>query len=457
MIKFNQLKPKKLSWKIAIIYALLFAIVLITVNAFIYFGVKIYLTNQSEQKIDAIAQSVADKIIGTNDEQNSIYDKELIFDAQQDKSINLKIADPNGIVTNNSGNFATPDIILSSNNGFTQIGQELLIENLAVKNADGAIMAYLQIAQNLSEMNSFLDSFLFLIVLSGIIAIALSLFIGFVVSKKMLYPIKRVTALAGEIGATDLTRRIDVPPSNDELSMLASTFNHMLDRIQDSFEKQGRFISDASHELRTPLTVIQGYAQMIDRWGKNDQKILQESIDSIRSETTNIICMMERLLFLARGDNLAQIIHKEYFNVKTLIQEIEKETRLLEPKSTVSFQCEDHLEMYTDRKMIKQMLRAILNNSIKYTPPGGTIDLTCIHKDKNILFTISDTGIGIPKEDQKNVFERFYRVDKARERETGGSGLGLSIVKWIVDSCNGTIDLKSAVDMGTVVTVTIPS
>jgi two-component system sensor histidine kinase ArlS len=455
MIKFSRFKPKKLSWKIAVIYAVLFAVVFIILNTFIFFGVKIYLTNQSEQKIKAVAGTVSDKIIGTNDEQNSIYDVELILDAQQDKSINIKIASPDGNVVNDSANFSTPDINPSSNGEFIEYDHKLF-RNVTVKNPGGKVMAYLQTAQDLSEMYSFLSNFLVMIVLSGIVAVAVSLLVGFAVSKKMLNPIKKVTTLAGEIGATDLTRRIDVPSSNDELALLAVTFNRMLDRIEDSFEKQGRFISDASHELRTPLTVIQGYAQMIDRWGKNDEKVLQESIDSIKSETTNIIEMMERLLFLARGDNLAQIVHKEQFDVNSLVLEIEKETRLLNPQSTISFSCEDGLELYADRKMVKQMLRALLDNSIKYTPPDGNIRLTCVKKNENIIFTVSDTGIGIPPEDQKNVFERFYRVDKARERETGGSGLGLSIVKWIVESLNGTIELESTVDIGTVVRVSIP-
>ncbi len=455
MIKISRFTPKKLSWKIAVIYAILFATVFIILNTFIFFGVKIYLTNQSEQKVEAMARSVSDKIIGTNDEQNSIYDEELILDAHQDKSMNIKIAAPNGTVVNNSGNFFTPDILRSANGDYFVYDNKLLF-SIKVQNSDGKVMAYLQVAQDLSEMYSFLNNFLFMIALSGIVAVAISLLIGFAVSRKMLNPIKKVTALAGEIGATDLTRRIDVPSSRDELAMLAVTFNHMLDRIEDSFEKQGRFISDASHELRTPLTVIQGYAQMIDRWGKNDEKVLQESIDSIKSETTNIIEMMERLLFLARGDNLSQIIHKEQFDVKGLILEIEKEYRLLNPQSTISFSCEDDIKLYADRKMVKQMLRALLDNSIKYTPPNGNIRLSCVREDKNIVFTLSDSGIGIPPEDQKNVFERFYRVDKARERETGGSGLGLSIVKWIVQSLNGTIKLESTVNVGTVVRVTIP-
>jgi len=321
---------------------------------------------------------------------------------------------------------------------------------------DGKMIARVQIAYSMKVSYGFLETLLKWMAISDALGIAISFLIGWMVSKNMLKPINKIMRTASEIESSDLSNRIEVPLSEDELSQLSTTFNEMLDRIEDSFIKQGRFTADASHELRTPLTVIQGYVGMLDRWGKFDEKILQESIDAIQSETYNMIYIMERLLFLARGDNRSQIVEKEEFNVGEMIGELEKETRLLAPENDISFRFEDPMLMYADRKLIKQMLRAILDNSIKYTPKDGRIELTCEKRKDYLVFKLSDTGIGIPQEDQEHIFERFYRVDKARERRTGGSGLGLSIVQWIVQAHEGQIEIESTEGKGTMVTITIP-
>ncbi len=454
-MKFKRIRPTKLSWKIAGTYVLLFSLVLVILGVVVFFGVKYYLDNQAQLRIEEVSTATADTITGNNQEKTSIYDKEIVSIADQDNAINIKIADPSGIVVNNSDNFATPDILNSKSTDIFETSDEVLVKNFPVEE-DGKMIARVQIAYSMKVSYGFLETLLKWMAISDALGIAISFLIGWMVSKNMLKPINKIMRTASEIESSDLSNRIEVPLSEDELSQLSTTFNEMLDRIEDSFIKQGRFTADASHELRTPLTVIQGYVGMLDRWGKFDEKILQESIDAIQSETYNMIYIMERLLFLARGDNRSQIVEKEEFNVGEMIGELEKETRLLAPENDISFRFEDPMLMYADRKLIKQMLRAILDNSIKYTPKDGRIELTCEKRKDYLVFKLSDTGIGIPQEDQEHIFERFYRVDKARERRTGGSGLGLSIVQWIVQAHEGQIEIESTEGKGTMVTITIP-
>jgi len=454
-MKFKWIRPTKLSWKIAGTFVLLFSLVLVVLGVVVFFGVKYYLDNQATQRMEEISRATTDTILGINGDKTSIYDKEIVSDADQDTTINIKIADPSGTVVNNSDNFVTPDNMDSNSTGIFETSDEVWVKNFPVEK-DGIIIARVQIAQNMKVSYGFLETLLKWMAISDALGIAISFLVGWMVSKNMLKPINKIMRAASEIESSDLSNRIEVPLSDDELSQLSTTFNEMLDRIEDSFINQGRFTADASHELRTPLTVIQGYVGMLDRWGKFDEKILQESIDAIQSETYNMIYIMERLLFLARGDNRSQIVEKEEFNAGEMMGELEKETRLLAPENNISFRFEDPMPMHADKKLIKQMLRAILDNSIKFTPKEGRIELICENKKDHLVFKLRDTGMGIPQEDQEHIFERFYRVDKARERRTGGSGLGLSIVQWIVQAHEGQIEIESTEGKGTAVTITIP-
>lgn len=275
-------------------------------------------------------------------------------------------------------------------------------------------------------------------------------------TKKMLKPIDNMTNTAKSISISELDKRLDVVQSHDELKDLAETFNEMLDRIEQSYEQQNQFVSDASHELRTPIAVIQGYANMLNRWGKDDRSVLEESITAINSEAINMKELVEKLLFLARTDKNTQKLEKDEFPLNELIDEIARETRMID--SNHSFICErnDNVIIDADRALIKQALRIFIDNSIKYTPEGGTIKLNSSNIYTGIKITLQDSGIGISKEDLPRIFDRFYRCDKARTRQTGGTGLGLSIAKWIIGQHNGSIDVESALNVGTKIIIHLP-
>lgn len=290
----------------------------------------------------------------------------------------------------------------------------------------------------------------------NLIGLVLIILIGSGVSRRLLAPIKTMTKSVQEISVDVLERRLDIGGSKDELKDLAQTFNGLLDRIQKSFEQQNRFVSDASHELRTPIAVIQGYANLLARWGKDDRKVLDESIAAIQGEAENMKHLIDGLLFLARADGSNYHIAKEEFILKEVINEILRESRIIDTNHHIASEINEEFVINADKRLLKEAVRVLMENSIKFTPAGGTITLNCYLKNNKTIISIEDSGMGIPKEDLPYIFNRFYRADKSRTKERGGTGLGLAIAKMIIDGHEGRINVWSGINAGTVFRIELP-
>ena len=276
--------------------------------------------------------------------------------------------------------------------------------------------------------------------------------------RKMMRPVYEMTQTARDISAKDLSLRIDAGGARDELGELAQTFNEMLDRIQRAYEQQNRFVSDASHELRTPLSVISGYANLLRRWGSDDKAVLEESVSKIIEETDNMQQLAERLLFLARADKRTQPVKMERFCLSDLMEDVMEGTRLIDSDHTLEQEICADVFVTADPALIKQAVRALLENSKKYTPEGGTIAVSCRTVENGAEITVKDTGIGIAEKDLPLIFDRFYKADESRTRGKGASsGLGLSIVKWIVERHSGTIRVSSTRGGGTTFAIFLPA
>lgn len=312
---------------------------------------------------------------------------------------------------------------------------------------------FLKEAGKLEDIKFFKDVLLILLIIFDFIAIIICVSLGTKTSRRLVQPIDEMTQIVKEINANEMDRRLDVKGIHDELRELAVTFNEMLDRIENSYDTQNRFTSDASHELRTPIAVIQGYINMLDRWGKADSAILDESIEAIKSESNNMKKLTEKLLLLAKADKGILELEFKPFELNELISEITRETKMIDSDHTITNDINDVKTIIADRESLKQAIRIFVDNSVKYTPPGGTISLNSYINKKKIYIEIADNGIGISKDDMDNIFNRFYRVDKSRTKESGGHGLGLSISKWIINQHKGNIEVKSELGKGTVVTV----
>ena len=243
-----------------------------------------------------------------------------------------------------------------------------------------------------------------------------------------------------------------------ELTGLENAVNGLLVRMRESYRQQAQFVSDASHELRTPIAVIQGYAHMLTRWGKDDAQVLEESIAAIQSESDYMKKLVEELLFLARGEIGRNPFDPKPMSLTAMLREVCEESAMIDGAHEWRLLGDDaeEVRIVADAEMLKQCARALCENARKYTPEGGRIVLGARADGGWAQFTVQDEGIGIGRDDLPHIFDRFYRSDPARGRGSGGSGLGLAIANWIVERHGGSFDVVSSEGVGTRFTVRLP-
>ncbi|WP_297635037.1 HAMP domain-containing sensor histidine kinase [uncultured Clostridium sp.] len=244
---------------------------------------------------------------------------------------------------------------------------------------------------------------------------------------------------------------------DSELKGLEEAINNLLDRMREAYRQQARFVSDASHELRTPISVIQGYANMLDRWGKNDESILDESITAIKSESENMKNLVEQLLFLARGINGKMGLTIIEVSLNDMMNEVLEESKMIDKKHEYRYIESEEISIKGDIGLLKQTARILIENAARYTDDNEEIVLrTGLNEKGEPYFSVQDNGIGMETEDLPHIFERFFRADAARVRKDGGTGLGLSIAKWIIDNHKGYFGVLSRKEIGTRITVYLP-
>ena len=258
------------------------------------------------------------------------------------------------------------------------------------------------------------------------------------------------------INVSHLSSRVSLPQGSQELDGLTRAINAMLERIDQGYQAQARFVSDASHELRTPISVIQGYANLLNRWGKDNPAARQEAIDAIVQESDSMARLVEQLLFLVRGDNDTQVVHLEQVDLTLVADEVARETQLLDTGREISAQLEPMVLVQADPRLVKQAYRILVDNAVKYTPEGGHIRLSLCQEGGTARLAVTDDGPGIPREELGKLFRRFYRADQSRNRQTGGTGLGLSIAHWIAQRHGGWIEVTSRPGVGSRFTLVLP-
>lgn len=301
----------------------------------------------------------------------------------------------------------------------------------------------------------------FNILVAGIIFISYAYFISDftanLISYKFVSQVNKMTDIAKAISnSKDLKKRVDVSDHPDELSSLEEALNGMLDKLENAFEKQKQFVSDASHELRTPLSIIKGYLDILDEWGKKDDILLDESIQSMKEETYHMKKLLENLLFLARTDQGQLVVSYEYTKLDNIIEKLICDTKMIAGERTIKCNISETVTINGDKELILQMLRALVENCIKYTEENGEITINLYKQENYALIEVIDNGIGISEKDIQKIFDRFYRVKEVRTKDSGGNGLGLSLVKKIVDIHNGKINVTSELGKGTKMSVYIP-
>lgn len=294
------------------------------------------------------------------------------------------------------------------------------------------------------------------------IAILLASGGGYFLARKSLAPVVAMSRQAGHIGAANLHERLAVHNERDELGHLARSFNSLLDRLSQSFERQQRFMADASHELRTPVAILRGESEVALSQESRSAEEYRETLGVLHQEAERLTHIVEDLFTLTRADAGQYPLQPRDFYLDELITECVHSARTLAlaKKICLNFDGAPESPIHADEPLLRRMILNLLDNAIKYTPEGGRVAVSCRRAGDEYALSITDTGAGIPVELQPRIFERFFRADKARSRsesDGGGAGLGLSISRWIAEAHLGRLELTRSDSTGSTFTAYLPA
>ncbi len=316
----------------------------------------------------------------------------------------------------------------------------------------------IQIGTPLGEYYEMLDGFTWTALLASPLLLLLSAAGGYWMSRRALAPVDVITGMARDIGARDLSRRLPLRGSGDELDRLSETLNGMFARLESAFERITRFTADASHELRTPVAVIRATAELARNKPRTGEQY-EQALDRILCESERVSALIDDLLLLARADAGADQLARELVDLAGVLSEVCEETRVLAQSRGVALRTQPFPDaaVQGDAPALHRLVLVILENAIKYTPSGGTIQVSMETVSDQVYVAIQDTGIGISSEDLPHIFDRFRRASKDRSRQAGGTGLGLAIAQWIAGRHAGEVTVRSEVNVGSTFTLRLPA
>lgn len=322
---------------------------------------------------------------------------------------------------------------------------------------DGAATSYLETLTPLGRLDQSIRIYRLILIALGLAGLSTALIGGWAIAGGALRPIARMTATAGTIAHShDLSHRIATPRHRDELGRLATTFNDMLTSLETAYQAQQRFVADASHELRAPLTAIQGNLELIRRHPEMPSADRDEALAEAEREAVRLTRLVADLLALARADAGVTLRH-DTVDLDAVALDAFRSARPLAHGQELALDTLEPVQVNGDADRLKQLLLILLDNALKYTPGGGRVTMGLRQREGGGEITVQDTGVGIAVEELPRVFERFYRADPARNRDVGGTGLGLPIARWIVEQHCGAIHIDSTPGKGTTVTVSLPA
>jgi len=348
-----------------------------------------------------------------------------------------------------------------------EVGDEPIYENLTVQGtpvrfATGRVVVNghpytIQVAAPLREFNEALERFrLILLLVAPLLLIGAGLG-GYLISRRALNPVDRITAAAESISISNLSDRLGVPKTSDELQRLSETLNRMLSRLNSAVQRISQFTADASHELRAPISLIRATAELaVHHKRTNDE--YHEDMVQILAESERTSRLIDSLLLLARADAGGAELQHELTDVSTSVREATDQARTLAANKRIEMvtELDGPIVVHGDGEALRRLSFILVDNAIKYSPEGGRVQVGLRAVDGKAVITVSDSGIGISESDLPHIFDRFWRADKVRSRATGGAGLGLSIARWIVDEHHGTIEVESKSGQGSTFSARMP-
>ncbi len=398
----------------------------------------------------------AEEEIGPADEVwNQIYEHTLLNPKKQ----YIQITDPRGRKLYKSPSLGNDSLSYSD----VPFYHTMVVKNIEFKNVS-LRMVIMQnermkifVAYPLEELNEVIDNLFSHFLILAPIGVILSIALGWFLANKSLKPVDEMTKTARHITAQNLEQKIPHSGVNDELGRLASTFNEMIARLRSSFDQIKQFSIDASHELRTPLTIMRGEVELAlhsEKTPEEYRRVLASNLEEI----IRMSAIVENLLTLSKADLGRVELQHEIVPLHEVLLDLYEDCEVLAEKKriNVTLQRADEVTVLGDKVRLRQLLLNLIDNAIKYTPEHGSVSLELIHSNGQAMISVQDTGIGIPLEEINKIFDRFYRVDKGRSRAMGGSGLGLSIAKWVAEAHGGRIEVRSELNRGSAFTVYLP-
>ena len=344
-------------------------------------------------------------------------------------------------------------VTLSTGEESVQVMMPILSRNTRV------LIGHLQVTNRMMKLAELKKQlrflFLQLIVMEGIVSIGLAYFISRLISK----PIEEIHDIIASINEDNIeTKRLIIPKKNDEFAIVSQQFNELLDKISFYIAQQKHFVEDVSHELRTPVAIVEGHLKLLNRWGKDDPEVLEESLTASLSEIQRMKTLVQEMLDLSRAPQVREQYKDATTEVVATLEQIVTNFKVLYPDFTFIADIDTKKEIISPiyRNHFEQVIIILLDNAVKYSMNRKEIIVSLSPTTEAVEIGIQDFGMGLSEEDKKKVFSRFYRVDKARSRERGGNGLGLSIAKELIEGYNGKISLTSHLNQGSVFKVKLP-
>jgi len=455
-------------------YSLFFMIVLALLSTSVYLGARVFLRREILQQLETSSDLIQQDFDSSNDALREYFDEPNFLlrthpriEGLDSPALYVQVTTANGVVVVTSPSLQNEVLPLDTGARATAMAGQMQIDQarLGASNililtrpllADQNIVGVLQVAQPLREINQTLRLLLFSLVASGMIALLTSLRGGAWLTARALRPVAEVAQTARQIvRAEDLAQRVRPAASDDEIGVLVSTVNEMLERLETLFNSQRRFVADVSHELRTPLTAMRGNLEILRRGAARDPQQMDESLAAMEREVNRLVRLASDLLLLAQAETGA-ILRHEPVALDELVLEVVRELAPLSHGITLAPAVAEQVEALGDRDRIKQALLNMVVNALQHTPAGGKVCVALERVGQRARLSVSDTGTGITEGDLLRIFDRFYRADKARSRVVGGAGLGLAIVKWIAEAHSGTVEASSTPGQGSLFILWLP-
>lgn len=381
----------------------------------------------------------------------------------------FQIFSPSGTITIRSPNIRQHEVPLSRTALEAALNSQTVLESAKYPHEpplrlisvpiihQGNLLYIVQVGTSMEAIEDTLRRFLILLIVAMPIALAVSLAGGWFLAGRALRPVDAITLAAQRIAAGDLSQRLTMPAAPDEIGRLAGTFNNMIGRLDASFRQIRQFTSDASHELRTPLTVMKGETELVLRRPRpleDYQSVLESNLEEIDRMTR----IVEELLFLSRADMGEVKMESSPVVLEALVEDIHRQATLLGQDRSIAVVLGTVMPALVqgDELRLRELLLNLVENAVKYSHPGGKIEIGLVTDGQQAIISVSDQGIGIAPEDHRKIFDRFFRTDEARAHTKKGTGLGLAICAWIAESHKGRISVKSNVGQGSTFTVTLP-